>query len=451
MEFITTLVAFVIAISILVTVHEFGHFWVARRLGVKVLRFSIGFGSPLWSRIGQDGVEYVVAAIPLGGYVKMLDEREGDVDPSERHLAFNRQGKSVRAAIVVAGPVLNFLFAILAYWLVFTVGETGMRPVVGQVEPSTVAAEAGFLSGDEIVKVGDQDTASWEQALYALMAAAVDGDDIPVRVKRKGEGEESLLLSGDSLAALIKNDDGVFEKLGLKPMRLPAVIGELVPGEAAEKAGLKVGDRVVSVNEKSLASWGDWVEMIRANPGAEMRLLVVRADGTLPINMKVGEVMKDGAPQGRIGAGVQIEDDYFERMSSTVRYEPWVALGMSIKKTGKLSLLTLKVMWRMVTGNASVHNLSGPITIAQTAGKTAEYGFIQFVKFLALVSVSLGVLNLLPIPILDGGHLLYILVEAIRGRPLSDEILEGVQKVGLALLLSLMLLAFYVDIIRLSN
>ena len=449
MEFLTSVFAFILAIGILVTVHEFGHFWVARRLGVKVLRFSIGFGNPLWSRTAADGTEYVVAAIPLGGYVKMLDEREGEIDPAEAHLSFNQQGKLVRAAIVAAGPLLNFIFAVLAFWLVYTVGETGVRPVVGAVEPASVAAEAGFAYGDELEEVGGRKVASWEQALYALLAAAVDAEDLPVRVKREDGSEARLYLPGQSLGELIKDEKGVFRQLGLNPMGLPPVIGEIVTGEAAERAGLRTGDRILSSDGTPVPSWTDWVRTIRERPGQTLNLIIQREGAELNLALQVGQHQEGGNTHGRIGAAVQVPEGYFERMRSEVRYDPMTALKLAFNRTGELSWLTLKVMGKMITGNASVHNLSGPISIAQTAGKTAGYGAIQFLKFLALISVSLAVLNLLPVPVLDGGHLFYILIESVRGKPLSDKAQEQAQRVGIALLISLMLLAFYVDLIRL--
>ncbi|MBU0499616.1 MAG: RIP metalloprotease RseP [Gammaproteobacteria bacterium] len=451
MEFLTSILGFVLAIGILVTVHEFGHFWVARRLGVKVLRFSVGFGNPLWSRTDRDGTEYAVAAIPLGGYVKMLDEREGEVDPAEAHRAFNRQGRLVRAAIVAAGPVLNYIFAILAFWLVYTVGEIGVRPVVGAIEPASVAAETGFAYGDELVEIGGQPVASWEQALYALLAAAVDAEDLPLKVKRENGSEAWLYLTGSSLGELVKDDKGVFRQLGLHPMGLPPVIGEIVEGKAAQQAGLAVGDRILSSDGESIPSWSEWVRLIRDRPGLTLNLTVLREGRELALPLRVGVRQEGGKEIGWIGAAVQVPKGHFERMRSEVRYDPLTALRLAIGKTGELSWLTLKVMGKMVTGDASVHNLSGPITIAQAAGKTVGYGFIQFLKFLALVSVSLAVLNLLPVPVLDGGHLLYILIESIKGEPLSEKVQEQAQRIGIALLISLMLLAFYVDLIRLFS
>jgi regulator of sigma E protease len=448
-EFLTSVLAFILAIGVLVTVHEYGHFWAARRAGVKVLRFSVGFGNPLFRRVGRDGVEYVLAAIPLGGYVKMLDEREAEVDPAERHLAFNTQSKRARAFIVVAGPLFNFLFAILAWWLVFTLGDTGMRPVVGYVEPASVAAQAGFRYGDEILQIEERDVASWEQALYVLLGAAVDQRDVTVMVKTQEGDRDYLQLPGAGLGRLVSEDKDVFEQLGLRPMRLPAVIGEIVEGEAAQRAGLQVGDRVVAADGKPIDDWVDWVEQIRARADANMALTLIRSGQTVQLTVQVGGRELNGERVGRIGAAVHVPEDHFERMQSLVKYDPLTALGLSLQKTADLSVLTLKVMWKMLSGEASVNNLSGPISIAQTAGRSAGYGFVQFIKFLALVSVSLAVLNLLPVPVLDGGHLVYLLIEALRGQPLSDAAMEQTQRVGMALLFSLMILVFYVDIIRL--
>jgi regulator of sigma E protease len=451
MEFVTTLISFILAIGILVAVHEFGHFWVARRVGVRVLRFSIGFGRPLWRREAKDGTEYVLAAIPLGGYVKMLDEREGEVAPEERPYSFNSQSKTGRALIVAAGPALNFLFAILAYWLVFSLGEQAMRPLVGQVEVASVAAKAGIQAGDELLRIGDTRVQSWEQGLFALLEAALDKQDLPVQVRGANGNERSLWLPGEAMASLMQDEGDIFAKLGLAPRRLPAVIGEVIKGEAAEQAGLKSGDRVLKANGQQLQSWPQWVELIRANPGRLMSLEVERAGALLDLEVRVGQQEQNGVLIGRVGAGVDVPQGWVEQMQTQVRYEPLAALGMALQKTADVSMLSLRVLWKMLTGEASVRNLGGPISIAQSAGQSASHGLVSFLKFLALVSVSLGVLNLLPVPVLDGGHLVYILIEAVKGSPLSDKALEQTQKVGMVLLLSLMLLAFYVDIIRLVN
>lgn len=450
-EFLFTAGSFIVALAILIAVHEFGHFWVARKLGVKVLRFSIGFGRPLLRRIGQrDGTEYVLAAIPLGGYVKMLDEREGAVPAEQRHLAFNRQTLWKRCAVVAAGPIFNFLFAIFAYWAIFVSGDVGTRALVGEVAEESIAAEARFASGDELLAVGDRPTPTWESAVFALMAEVLDGEDLPVRVRDEGGLELVRVLDGGALANL-PDDPAILSNLGLSPARpaLPAIIGDLVPGEPAAQAGLRSGDLVVGANGQTIAEWSELVDMVQANPGQPLRLEVERGAEFLEIEVVPGAVRVADREVGRIGAGAQIPDDLFDKYRTEVRLGPLTAVGAAIGKTADMSLLMLRVIGRMLVGKASVENLSGPISIAETAGKTASYGLGYFVKFLAVVSISLGVLNLLPIPILDGGHLLYFAIEAIKGSPLSEQAQLQGQRVGLALLAALMTLAFYVDISRL--
>jgi regulator of sigma E protease len=450
-EFMFTAGSFIVALAILIAVHEFGHFWVARKLGVKVLRFSIGFGRPLLRRIGQrDGTEYVLAAIPLGGYVKMLDEREGAVSPEERHLAFNRQTLWKRCAVVAAGPMFNFLFAIFAYWAIFVSGDVGTRALVGEVAEESIAAAARFAPGDELLAVGDRPTPTWESAVFALMAEVLDGEDLPVRVRDEGGLELVRVLDGGALANL-PDDPAILSNLGLSPARpaLPAIIGDLMPGEPAAQAGLRSGDLVVGANGQTIAAWSELVDTVQANPGQPLRLEVERGAEFLEIEVVPGTVRVADREVGRIGAGAQIPNDLFDKYRTEVRLGPLTAVNAAIGKTADMSLLMLRVIGRMLVGKASVENLSGPISIAETAGKTASYGLGYFVKFLAVVSISLGVLNLLPIPILDGGHLLYFAIEAIKGSPLSEQAQLQGQRVGLALLAALMTLAFYVDISRL--
>lgn len=446
-----TIASFVVALAILIAVHEFGHFWVARKLGVKVLTFSIGFGKPLWKRVSpKDGTEYVVAAIPLGGYVKMLDEREGPVDESEVHRAFNRQPLWRRSAIVVAGPLFNFLFAILAYWMIFVSGDVGLRPLIGEVESESIAEQAGFRQGDELLRIGDRPTPTWETAVYALIAESMEGRDLQVRIREEGGGEMDRWLSGAQLAEL-PDDPNILKNLGLSPRRpeIPPLIGELVGGEPAEQAGLRPGDLLVSADGETLNSWRAWVEYVRERPGQPIQLGVER-DGSYQ-EMSITPAARESGDRviGRIGAGVEVPESLHEQYRTEVQLGPLDALDAAVRKTGDLSGLMLKVLWRMATGQASIENLSGPITIAETAGKTASYGFHQFVKFLAVVSISLGVLNLLPIPVLDGGHLMFFLFEAIKGGPLSEKAQMQGQRIGMALLLALMSLAFYVDLSRL--
>ena len=442
---------FVVALALLIAVHEFGHFWVARRLGVRVLRFSIGFGRPLLRHTARsDGTEYILATVPLGGYVKMLDEREGDVPTDQRHLAFNRQTLWKRCAIVAAGPLFNFAFAIAVFWGLLVAGETGDRPLVGEVTPRSAAAAAGFAQGDEILQVGDRRTPTWESAVFALMAEALDGQDLAVRV-RDATGQEAVhRLAGSALASLPENP-AILSALGLSQARplLPAVIGEVVPGGAAEAGGLLAGDRVIEADGEAVATWQAWVDLVRQHPERALRVRVQRGEAELDLTITPRRQEEQGQSVGKIGAAVAVPETLFEGYRTLVRLGPVDALGAATAKTLDMSWLMLRVVGRMVTGQSSVNNLSGPISIAETAGKTAGYGLSAFLKFLAVVSISLGVLNLLPIPVLDGGHLLYFLIEGIKGSPLSERAQEQGMKIGIALLAGLMTLAFYVDISRL--
>ncbi len=450
-SFLSTIFFFIVALGVLVTVHEFGHFWVARRLGVKVLRFSIGFGTPLWRRVGRvDDTEYVVAAVPLGGYVKMLDEREGEVQEGELHRAFNRQSLPVRTAIVVAGPLFNFLFAIFAYWLVFVSGDVGTRPVVGEITVASVAQIAGFQVDDEILTVGGRKTPTWEMALYTLLSGSSGSEDIAVQVKDAAGREQVRTLPIEKLSG-VADDGDVLGSLGLTPGRpvVPAVIKQVVAGEAASNAGMLSGDKILSVDGEEVVAWNGFVRYIRERPAEEVRLEISRGVEQLELSMLVGSRMEGDKSVGRIGAEVDIPEGLFDDYRVEVKLGAVDALGAAVGKSWDMSRFMLSMLGRMVTGEASVKNLGGPISIAQSAGKSASYGMLYFLKFLAVVSISLGILNLLPVPVLDGGHLLFFLVEWIKGSPPSEEMLMQGQRIGLALLLLLMGVAFYVDISRL--
>jgi len=448
-----TLLAFVVALAILISIHEFGHFWVARKLGVKVLRFSIGFGKPLWSKKGKiDDTEFVVAAIPLGGYVKMLDEREAPVAEEEQHRAFNRQSLKVRSAIVVAGPLFNFLFAILTYWLIFVIGDTGLKPIVGEVIADSHAAEAGLMPGDQIAEVGTRKTATWENTVYAFLAGSIETDSIQIAIRDKdgfNRNAQMNLSTVDPENTEIK----LLDQLGIKPFSpvLPPVIGQVLVGEAAARAGFETGDRILMVNQQSITSWSDWVEIIRDNPDKALPVEYDRNGLVLDTTLIPAAVEAGDKTIGRIGAAAQIPEGFFDEYQARERYAPLDALQLSVEKTWDFSVLTLKVLGKILIGEASVNNLSGPITIAQTAGKSASIGYMYFLKFLAIVSISLGVLNLLPIPVLDGGHLFFFLLEAIKGSALSESFIEQGQRIGFALLIALMGVAFYVDINRFLN
>ncbi|WP_290650207.1 RIP metalloprotease RseP [Aquisalimonas sp.] len=444
----TNVLAFIVAIGILVAFHEYGHYWTARRLGVKVLRFSIGFGKTLlvW-RGGADRTEYAISAIPLGGYVKMLDEREGAVAQEERHRAFNVQPLWKRTLIVCAGPAANFLFAILVYWLLFVVGTQEMRPVIGPVEPETPAAEAGFQEGDELLALDSRQTPTWERVLMGLMDSGLRGRavDVEVRTEEGRQLERQLDLSG---LPRIGDDPDLLRVIGLQPWQpnIPPRVGELVDGGAADRAGLQPGDEIVSVDGQSLEEWRELVEALNARAGERVTLIAEREGAARDFDVELNEL---GSDRGVLGVRPDIAPDAFEHMFHTVRYGPMESVGEAVRGTWQTSALTVQVLWKMVVGEASLKNLSGPINIAQYAGDTASTGLVPFLKFLAIVSISLGIINLLPIPILDGGHLLYFLAEAIKGSPVSEQAQVIGQQIGILMLFLLMGLAFYNDIARL--
>jgi regulator of sigma E protease len=449
--FLFSLLSFVVAIGVLVTVHEYGHFWVARRLGVKVLRFSIGFGKPLWTRtFGKDATELVVASIPLGGYVKMLDEREGEVAAEELPRAFNRQPVSTRIAVVIAGPAANFIFAVLAYWVMFVSGVPGLKPVVGEVLPSSYAAAAGIRNGDEIRSIENLPTPTWEATIMALLTANLDErDTVNLTVVDAGGKERHLQAYFEVPDALLKKG-GVLDNFGLGPWQPPALIERLVAGGAGERAGLLPGDKVVHADESPIRNWGQWVDYVRERPGKPIAVQLMRNGERVELLVTPDAESDKGSIIGRIGAYVQLPgEEERATMRVVVRYGLLEAVPQALNKTWEVTTLTLRTLWKMVSGRASVENLSGPISIARYAGQSAAVGLVTFLGFLGIVSVSLGVLNLLPVPILDGGHLLFYLVEMVKGSPLSETVQLAGQKIGITLLLALMSLAFYNDLVRL--
>lgn len=449
-NFLISLLALIVTLGILISFHEFGHFWVARRLGVKVLRYSIGFGRPLWLRRGRDGVEYVIAALPLGGYVKMLDEREGEVAPEDLHRAFNRQSVGRRFAIVAAGPLANFLFAVLAYGVMFMVGVPGEKPLVGEVRPGSIAEQGGFQAGDLIVAVDGEATPTLQGALLALVDRTMSGEVIEVQVRDEDDRSQLRFLDVRGQGRLAEADR-ILEELGISLWRpsLPAVVAEVQPEGPADEAGLQPGDRILAVDGQPIRDWEQWAEYVRERPGQTLVVRLERNGREEVLRITPKTIETEGGAIGRIGAIAQIPEEFTEAISVVVHYGPLDAMVQAADKTWDMSLLTLRMLGRMLTGKASLDNISGPITIARFAGQTATYGMIPFLSFLALVSISLGVINLLPVPVLDGGHLLYYLIELVKGSPLSETAQSLGQRVGVVVLLMLMSLALFNDFARL--
>lgn len=444
----------IVAIGILVTFHEYGHFLIARTLGVKVLRFSVGFGPALWSRTARDGVEYVIAAIPLGGYVKMLDEREGEVDSAEKHLAFNRQGVWSRIAIVAAGPVFNLIFTVLAFWFMFMIGVLTLRPVLGEV--SGIAARAGLEPEQEISAVSGKTTRSWSDVVLALIGPALDQEPVALTVTTQGGEQRRVELPLDQLPAQF-DEEQLLSAVGIQPggPELEPVVGEVSPGSPAADAGLQAGDRIVALNGEPLERWSALQEAVTAGgeAGEPLKLGVVRGTDRLSVSL-TPEWRDPGSGEARYLIGISsqpVDQDVLSRYFVTQRYGPVSAFGEALHETGEITSATLHLLWRMVSGQMSADSLSGPITIARYADSAADLGLSRFLYFLALLSLSLAILNLLPIPILDGGHLLYYLIELFKGSPVSERAQMVGQYMGLVLLAGLMGLAFYNDIMRLVS
>ena len=453
MDSIQTIFAFIVALGLLVSVHEFGHFWVARRNGIKVLRFSVGFGRPLMTWHDKSGTEYVVAMIPLGGYVKMLDEREGPVSDDERHLSFNSKPVLARMAVIAAGPLANFLLAIMALWLMYVIGVRTVVPVVGEVTPNSPAATAGLYHNAEIVGIDNQVTRSWSDINMALLRSIGETRNIDVTVRPFGEStaaSETVTIPVDRWLLGVEQPNPI-SALGFQPWspNLPARIGEIVPGGAAARAGLQGDDEIVAIDDKPVADWNEWVAEVRQNPRKTLLVAVVRDGQELLLEVTPDEkALADGSKIGYIGAGSS-RFTWPEERVRDIRFGPLAALGVAVTETGSLSYLMLDSLGKMVTGLVSMSNLSGPITIARAAGASIQSGLESFLAFLAMLSVSLGVINLLPVPVLDGGHLVYHLYELFRGKPLSEKMQMMGMRAGLALIMGIMFVALFNDISRL--
>ena len=445
-----TILWFIVAISLLVVVHEYGHFWAARRCGVKVLRFSVGFGKPLFEVKDKLGTAYSVAPLPLGGYVKMLDERETPVADNLRHESFNSKTVAQRNFIAAAGPFANFIFTIVVYWLLYAIGTTGVISQIGDVTPDSVAWQAGVQSGDRIVAVDGHETSTWEDVNWRLIDHLGETGQIELSLQGSNRIVREVSLPIENWQSDTDQPD-LMGSLGFQPRRLevPALIGSVVEDSAAEQAGLQVGDKVVAVDGEDVKDWFDWVRIVQQSPGQTLLTTVQRDGSTIELQLTPGSrEQADGEVTGFAGVGT-VQPEVPSSWLSTSSLDPFSAFLKACSKTWDLIVFTLESLWKMLAGDLSVKNLSGPITIAKVAGASASGGVESFVQFLALLSVSLGVLNLLPVPMLDGGHIVFNTIEGIIGKPVPERVQAVAMQVGIFLLFSLMAVAFYNDIGRL--
>lgn len=443
------LLAFIAAISILVAVHEYGHYLVGRWVGMKVLRFSIGFGRPVWTRIaGEDRTEYCISAIPLGGYVRFLDSREGPINAEDEGRAFNQRPIPARLLVLLAGPAFNFIFAIVAYWALLAGGIMVLAPAVGSVTPESYAATAGLRFGDKIVAVGDTDTSDWESTLVAILGEMVSDGRIPLTLESEAGGRRTAtIIVGDDRTRL--TEPGVlFDGLGFQPWQPPAIVGQITDGGAAAAAGLAVGDRITAIDTEPVGNFNELRAVVGPRPNQEVSVEYVREGRTESVNVMLGEHDIDGETRGLLGIALsESAGDYYQLRTFT----PYESLREAATKTWTSTLFTMQMLGRMVTGDVSIKNISGPINIAQFAGDSAQRGIRSFLAFLAIISISLGVLNLLPVPVLDGGQIVYQLVEMIKGSPMTERAQILGQQAGILALLLLMSFAFYNDIARILS
>lgn len=456
MILIQTILSLIVTLGILVTIHEYGHYWVARRCGVKVLRFSVGFGKPIFIWKNRHDTEFAIASIPLGGYVKMLDEREAPVEDALLPYAFNRKPVSQRIAIVSAGPIANFLFAIAAYWLMFLLGFNALTPTIGGVDQESIAARAGLYPGLEIIEVDGRETPSWRAVSMELINRIGDTGEINLSAKIANSSiSDSYSLSIENWM-LDREPHGLLSDLGIEPLKppVPAVMGQILAGSPAEQGGLQVKDKIIEVNGTDIKDWFDFVDVIKVSAEKNVSVKVERVieNGSISTSVLTLKpevfITEDGASIGRLGVSVQ-PFTYPPEMLRTISYGPIKSFSQACEQVWADTIMTLNAIKKMIFGLISLDNLSGPITIAQVANESIESGSEEFLRFLALLSVSLGVLNLLPIPVLDGGHIFYYLVEAVKGEPISEKWQVLGLKVGVSFILILMSLALYNDIMRL--
>ena len=444
-------ISFIIALGVLVAVHEFGHFWVARRCGIKVEKFSIGFGRSLWKKIGKDGTEYSFSVIPLGGFVKMLDGRVDEVPASQKHLAFDSKPLWQRSAVVAAGPLFNFLFAVFAYWLVFLIGVPAVKPVIGEVIPNSIVAEAGIKPGMELKAVSGIQTADWESVNMQLVAHI-------------GDKQMSLSVASDDEIGLIETKrldirqwkfdpetESAMITLGFRPYspEIFTTVAHVSEDGAAKKAGFLVGDKIVAVDENQIGKWQEFVETIQAAPERSLKITLER-DGQLEELLLIpdSKQISRGRVIGFAGVAPKVAE-WPEKYRIELKYGVFESVGKAVQKTGQVIELTFKMLKKLVVGDVGLDNLSGPISIAKGAGATADFGLVYFLGFLALISVNLGMINLIPLPILDGGHLLFYAIEAVIRRPVPEKVQEMGYRIGGAIIFSLMAIAIFNDFMRL--
>lgn len=446
-----TVIAFLLAIGSLIAIHEYGHFRVARALGFRVLTFSIGFGKTLWSRVGKDGVEYRLGLLPLGGYVRLLDAREGEVPAAEHAVSYQGRPPWARILMLLAGPGANFLFAIAAFWLLFQMGVPGLRPVVGEVRPETPAAAAGLQTGDELLSVAGEVVQTRENAVLGLVSGVVDAGTVSLRVRDARGGERSLELTVPAARRLAATEPGGWgQALGFSFSRplLPPVLGEVVAGKPAALAGLRTGDRLLRVGDVSVTDFADVVAQVEPRAGQRLAFEFEREGARQTVFVTVASALEDGVTVGRIGVAPGVFGGWPPGMETLEKHGFFAALRPALAETWSKSVLTVKFMARMLTGDVSVKNISGPLSIATAAGVTLLEGPGYYLQFLAVISLSLAVLNLLPVPVLDGGQVVFQLAEWIKGSPLPERVQQLTQQAGMLLLAVLMGLAFYNDIAR---
>ena len=451
-EILLSIIAFIISVGLLITFHEFGHFSVARFFDIKVLRFSIGFGRPIYTRhFGRDRTEFTICLLPLGGYVKMLDDREGTVVQQEKAREFNGKPLWQRFLIVLAGPFFNFIFAIIAYSLIYTIGINALKPIIGHVETTSIASSSGFAEGQEILSINGLSTPTWPTVIDSLVNHVVSGDVVDIQVKNNSGEKQVLSLNLSSISIDEMADGKLLNKLGLNivKLKLPPIIGEIEKNGPAQSSGLLQNDRIIAVNSNLVDSWQEWVEIIQENPNKSLNVELLREEALINIELRPKNYEINGKNIGRIGARPAVNDDLYSSYFALEQYSLHLAILRAFDKTWEMSVLTLKVLAKMISGDASVKNLSGPISIAKYAGQSASIGATALLTFLAIVSISLGVLNLLPIPLLDGGHLVYYIIEFFTGKPVSDSVQMTGQQIGIVLLFGLMGLALYNDFVRL--